>query len=396
MLAISCLIGLLLSLALYAVALSALAAQRRVARGVCASDFTPPVSIIKPLCGLDDDLEENLESFFRLDYPQYEIIFSFARQEDPAFSVARGVADRHPEFSSVCVVDAREPGGNAKVNRLVAGLRHARFRFFLFSDGNVRVRSDFLRRAISWFRDPSVGLVSHLFGAAGARTLASRIESLHLNGPLRVGTAAIARFLGLPCVVGKSILVSRAALNTIGGFAPLRDFLAEDFLIGQRMRRAGYRVVLSGDEIATAEVSRSLRGVWDRHRRWAMLRRRLGGPSYAFEILAGPFPWFAAAVASSHGSVPVLAAAASLLLGRYASELASPQPVGHRLSFGDWILLPARDLFAAGVFFAGLFGRYTRWRGRRIRVGRGTIIEKPAPLFTFAARRFARLNSAIY
>ncbi|HSS45477.1 MAG TPA: glycosyltransferase, partial [Thermoanaerobaculia bacterium] len=221
-----------------------------------------------------------------------------------------------------------------------------------------------------------VGLVSHLFCGAGARSLASRIESLHLNGPLRAGTAAIARWLNLPCVVGKSILVSRAALNAIGGFAPLRDFLAEDFLIGRMVRSAGYRVVLSGDEIDTAEVSRTFRGVFDRHRRWAMMRRRLGGSSYALEILAAPFPWFAAVVAGSHGATPLLLAAALLLLGRYAMELAAP---GHRMSPRDCMLLPLRDLLATGVFLAGLFGRTTQWRGRRIRIGPGTVIERERP-----------------
>ena len=378
--AIGFLAGLLLSLLLYAVGVLALGIHRRLARGSCLPDFAPPVSVVKPLCGLDDGLEENLESFFRLDHPEYEVIFSFARPEDPAFSVARRVADRHPERASLFVVDDREPGGNAKVNRLISGLRHARFQLFLLTDGNVRVRPDFLRRAVSWFRQPSVGLVSHLFTAAGARSLGSRIESLHLNGPLRAGTAAIARFLGTPCVVGKSILVSRNALNGIGGLAALRDFLAEDFLMGQMVRKAGYRVVLSGDEIETAEVARTLRGVFDRHRRWAMMRRRLGGASYGFELLAGPFPWFVAAVVASRGQGPLPLAAAMLLAGRYAAEIAAPGP---RIRPRDWILLPLRDLLAAGVFFAGLFGRSTEWRGRRMRIGPGTVILRERPSGSF-------------
>src|SRR5207344_2574711 len=108
------------------------------------------------------------ESFFRLDYPAYEVLFSFASRSDPAFSVARRVADRHPETPSVFVVDAREPGGNSKVNRLCPALRHARYRHILMADGNVRVHADFLGRAISFFFDRKVGLVSHLFRARGA------------------------------------------------------------------------------------------------------------------------------------------------------------------------------------------------------------------------------------
>jgi cellulose synthase/poly-beta-1,6-N-acetylglucosamine synthase-like glycosyltransferase len=258
--AIACLFLLALSVAVYAAGLIALASLRRDRRGARLPGFFPPVSIVKPLSGLDDDLERNLESFYRLDYPAYEVVFSFARRSDSAFSVARRVADRHPEVSSVFVVDAREPGGNSKVNRLAAALRHARFRYILMADGNVRVHPEFLGRAISFFADPSVGLVSHLFRARGARTLASRLESLHLNGVLRAGTAAMVRILGMPCVVGKSILVSREALNAIGGIEALRDHLAEDYLLGRMIAGAGYRVVLSGDEVEAAEVSRSLAG----------------------------------------------------------------------------------------------------------------------------------------
>ena len=138
--------GLPLSVAVYLPS-SRLALRRAPAsRGDARPGFEPPVSILKPLCGLDEGLEENLESFFRLDYPRYEIVFSFASATDPAYPVARRVADRHPSVPTF-VFDAREPGGNAKVNRLMAAVRHARHRLLLFSDGNVRVRPDFLRRA---------------------------------------------------------------------------------------------------------------------------------------------------------------------------------------------------------------------------------------------------------
>ena len=112
---------LFLFVAGYAAAAAAVEILRREHRGMKPSAFAPPVSIVKPLSGLDDELEENLESFYRLDYPQYEVIFSFARRTDPAFAVARRVADRHPEVPTVFALDAREPGGNAKINRLAGG-----------------------------------------------------------------------------------------------------------------------------------------------------------------------------------------------------------------------------------------------------------------------------------
>jgi len=112
--------GLALSAAVYLVSASALARMRRRSRCATPSGFEPPVSILKPLSGSDEGLEENLESFFRLDYAAYELVFSFASRDDPAFAVARRVADAHPAIDTTFVFDAREPGGNAKVNRVAS------------------------------------------------------------------------------------------------------------------------------------------------------------------------------------------------------------------------------------------------------------------------------------
>jgi ceramide glucosyltransferase len=157
----------------------------------------------------------------------------------------------------------------------------------------------------------------------------------------------------------------------------LRDYLAEDFLLGMMVTKAGFRVALSGDELDTTEISKSVRAFFARHRRWAILRRRLGGPGYAAELLASPFFWFSAAVACSGGRLPILSAAALLLALRYALELSTRSPEDPRSSL-DWALLPLRDALVAGVFWAGLFGRHTSWRGRRIRVGQRTLIETAA------------------
>ena len=366
--------GLLLCVILQAVSVLALRALRRESRAKIGSAFSPPVSIVKPLSGLDAALEENLESFFRLDYPEFEIVFSFASETDPAFAVARRVADRHPGVPAWFVVDPREPGRNAKVNRLAAGLRRARGAYFLLSDGDVRVTPDFLSRAVSWFREPSVGLVSHLFRTTGASSLGARLESLYLDGVLRAATAAIARILRMPCVVGKSILVSRAALNAIGGLLPVRDYLAEDFLLGKLVEGAGFRVVLSGDEIETFSGPKSLAAVWQRHRRWAILRRRLGGACYASEALASPALFAAGAVVASGGSRSVLVAVVLLWATRLAIESYARRGAGPALTGRDLLLLPFHDLAVALLFWAGLVGSRTRWRGRRLRVGPGTLL----------------------
>ena len=349
-----------------------------IRRADCARpprDFAPPVSIIKPLSGLDDELEENLDSFYRLDYPAYEVVFSFASADDRALSIARRVADRHPAVPTIFVVDPAEPARNSKVNRLAAGSRGARYRHLLFSDGNVRVREDFLRRAIAPFRDRSVGLVSNLFRGSWPETIGSRVECLYLNGTLQPGTAAIARLLKQPCVVGKSILISRDALEAIGGFGAVGEYLAEDYLFGIEVRKAGYRVVLSADTLDTTEIRKPASAAWARHRRWAIIRRRVGGASYLAEILASPIPFYAGALAFS-GAHPAVSAIATGLLGiRYLCEALVERDGGRPLAAADLPLLLFRDLAIAILFWVGLTGRTTSWRGRRLTIGRRSLIQ---------------------
>ena len=365
---------LALGTAVYVVSALVLGWSRRSDCVRPARDFAPPVSIIKPLSGLDEELEENLESFYRLDYPSYEIVFSFARREDPALPVARRVADRHFDVPTVFVIDPAEPAGNSKVNRLAAGVRRARYSYFLFSDGNVRVAPDFLRRVIAPFRDPSVGLVSNLFRGRWPRSLASRLECLYLNGTLQPATAAISRLLHQPCVVGKSILISRPVFEFIGGFAPIRDYLAEDYLLGVTVRRAGFRVVLSAETLDTTEIAKTPAAAWGRHRRWAIIRNRVAGPAYTAELLASPLPWFAGVLLFAGGRPGLVVLAAGLLLVRYLAEILVEQDAGHPVAARDLPLLPVRDVLVALLFWAGFFGRTTTWRGRRVIVGPRTLI----------------------
>jgi ceramide glucosyltransferase len=367
--------GLLLCVGVHAAAVFALERQRRGAPPAASPGFAPAVSIVKPLAGLDAELEGNLESFFRQDYPDFEIVFSFASEADAAFAVARRVADRHPGVPSVFVVDGREPGRNAKINRLAAGLRRTRGLYILFSDGDVRVPADFLARTVVAFADPRVGLVSHLFRAVRPASLPARLESLYLDGVLRPATAAFAQILRTPCVVGKSILVSRSALNAIGGLRALSDYLAEDFLLGRLVRQAGYRVALAADEIETISGAKSVSSVWGRHRRWAILRRRLGGVSYAAEALSSPVPFVAGAAVASGGAPSVLAAALGLWAARMGLEAIALRRARPAQGVPDLLLLPLRDLALAALFWAGLLGSRTRWRGRGLIVGPGTLLR---------------------
>ncbi|MGH9441754.1 MAG: ceramide glucosyltransferase [Thermoanaerobaculia bacterium] len=331
------------------------------------------VSILKPLKGAEPDLESNLESFYRLDYPEFEIIFSFASRDEEAFPVARRVADRHPEIPTAFVFDAREPGRNPKVSRLIAAVSRAQHPILLISDADVVVPPDYLECSVLEFADPTVGLVSNPFHCDGRDSAGSTIESLHMNGFVLGGTAAVSCFLKRPCVVGKSIFLRRSALDWIGGLDAVRDHLAEDFLLGDLMVRAGFRAVLSRHFVTVISRRKTIRSFWDRQVRWARMRRKLAGPAYFAEVFASPVPWALPLLVL--GGAPGAAAALAAAGLKIASDIAllkRGKSLPARASLPGWIA--TKDLLAFGVFWAGLASDRTRWRGQSVRIGKRTIL----------------------
>jgi ceramide glucosyltransferase len=354
-------------LSLAAAALVAGCALRLLGEAPPAAATLPPVSILKPLKGADPDLAENLASFYRLDYPEYEVVFSFASRTDPAADVARRVADAHANVPTSFVFDSREPGANPKVSRLIHALTRARHAVVLVSDGDVRVRPSFLRETAGELADPAVGLVSNPFRGVAAGSLGSAVEALHFNGFVFGGTAAVSRIAGRPCVVGKSILVRRAVLEWIGGLDAVRDFLAEDYLLGSIVDAAGFRVALSRHVIDTVSSGKSLRQFWDRQVRWARMRRRLGGAAYALESLASPVPWALLLLGSRYA-----AAAAALVAGKLLLDAIVLRRMRAPFSVAGILL---KDLVFFGVFWAGLASNRTRWRGKDVVIGARTLLN---------------------
>ena len=157
-------------------------------------EHTPPVSIFKPLKGLDEDLEQNLRGFFRFDYPCYQLLFCVADHDDPAIDVVRKLMSEHPDRDSQLVIGCPAFGLNPKVESLAAMDRHRKHDVILISDSNVRARPSYLRETVCYLADPGVGLVSNLFTGVGEVHPGAAMENLHLNGFIAGGVAAAAVF----------------------------------------------------------------------------------------------------------------------------------------------------------------------------------------------------------
>jgi len=323
------------------------------------------VSILKPVCGLDDELQQNLESFTRIRGVDYEVIISVAGADDPALEVVERVRLAHPRtpFRVVIGGDARLEDGNRKVARLIAAARQAKGDILLISDSNVRIESDDLLQTLESFDNPRVGCVSNLFTAARASSFGARIETLHLLGFVVPG-CVIAAFGRVPCVVGKSMAITREALDAIGGFARFANVLAEDQAIGLAVREAGFGVTLSPVVVRNVVVKRTLKRALDRQIRWNKIRYAFSKAAYASEFLVNPLPF---AILTLQPSIAI--AAASIRIAQMALlGIATGAP----LTWRELALVPLQDLLQFGAQFVPHFDDTVTWRGYEMRIGPNT------------------------
>lgn len=341
----------------------------------------PAVSILKPLCGLEDGLEENLASFAALTGVSYEVILSVEDGADPCLGAVARVRQRFPEAPFRLVVGGVAPDAakNPKVARLMAAARVARGEVLFVSDANVRVEPGDVAETVALFSDPSVGCVSNLFVGDGARDLGSTVESLHLLTFVAPG-AALADLGGVPCVVGKSMALPRRVYEAIGGFSAFADVLAEDQAIGLAVKAAGWRVVVSPVVVKNVVERRTLRAALARQVRWGMIRFAFSKAVYSSELFLNPFGLaclgaLASAFAAPGQTPVVLNMAGLVLLIRLLQGFAFAMLLGSALSPVRLLALPLKDLFQLYTQAVPYGAREVVWRGHRFRVAAGTRLR---------------------
>lgn len=337
----------------------------------------PPVSILKPVKGLDAGLTANLESVFELEYPAFEVIIGAQRADDPALEVARQVAARYPHVPCAVIADPREVGLNPKVANLANLLRHARWDHLLISDSNVRVKRGYLADLVGHLQQPGVGLVSSPIRGSGGGSLGGAIDAFLLNTFVMGGTCALHRVFGGVCVVGKSMLLRRATLQELGGFEFLAQFLAEDQVCGQEVVRHGHRLALSYQAIDNVTGAASLRQVAARYLRWAKIRRRISPPGFAGEILLNPVAVATVGLAALRSEAALVAMLVAWTVATVVGWFAEAT-VGVRRSwparFGLTLLA---DLLGAAVWPVALVARTVAWRGKTLVIGPRTRLSLP-------------------
>jgi ceramide glucosyltransferase len=329
------------------------------------TNSSPPVTIFKPLKGLDEELEENLRSFFRLDYPRYQLLFCVAEPGDSAIEVVRKLQQEFPAQDAELIIGCPAFGLNPKVESLAAMDRKRRYDVILISDSNVRVRPAYLRETVCYLADPGVGLVSNIFTGVGESNASAAMENLHLNGFIAGGVAAAAVCKVTPV----------RALEAIGGFAAVRNVLAEDQVIGMRLRQAGYSLRLSHHVIENVNCQRSFGWFLNRHSRWYKIRRQLALKTYLIEPLANlatvGLVWaFSGDTGIAWGGLLVLVG-----LGMMRDAVQTRFLRGSRPKVRHLLFSPVKDILLLPVWFDAILDRRVQWRGHRFFIGRLTRLR---------------------
>ncbi len=374
------------SLGLFAAALLGLAALAvqwaltafHLRRAQPAPPACPPISILKPLCGLDDDLERNLRSFLELDYPVYEIVLGVRDQHDAAFDLALALSRKHPGRVRL-VLQRGAPGVNPKVNQLVTLERAARYDLLLVSDSNARVERSYLREIAALFADERVACVTHPIVGHGEETWGSLLDNLHMSSSIGPGMIGAKLFAGQDLVVGKSMALRRADLDRLGGFRSVASILAEDYILGRRVRfELGKRVAIARSAVRSVTCRRRLRDFWRRYARWSVIHRTALEPStYFAQLLLFPIPLAAIATALAPSRSACIALACVIVL-KTVLDLATAQAMGHHLHVRLAPAVPLKDALLFAAWVRGMFVRTVDWRGHLLRVEQGSrLVASP-------------------
>jgi ceramide glucosyltransferase len=328
---------------------------------------------LKPLSGLDLGLESNLRTFFQQDYPAFEILFAVRDVSDPAAAVVAKLQKEYPQISSRLLVTGEPPYPNAKVYSLDRMVSTAANDLLVMSDSDIRIDPSLLRTIAAEFQDAALGVATCPYRAVPGASFWSRLEATGMNTDFWA-SALVARMIeGMRFAVGPTIVARRRVLHAIGGFERVKDYLAEDFVIGKFAADAGHGVILSSHVIEHHIGSATWRENIEHRLRWTRSTRRSRPAGYVGQLFTMPLPLALLLCAIAPSWWPVLPIV--FFVRAAAAYVVSARVLRARI---NWLLLPIEDLLGFAFWIAGFFGNTISWRGRRYRLfadGRFEVIS---------------------
>jgi ceramide glucosyltransferase len=334
----------------------------------------PSISILKPLKGIDDSLEDNLRSFFNLDYPDYEIIFGLDSYRDPAMPIVRKLQTEFTNVKSKLIVNNYAIGLNPKVNNMNNMYPATSGEYIFINDSNTRVKKNFLKKLIAEFEDKNIGLVTATIRGVGAKNTTSIWENFHLNTFVAPNVFIAKKFADISIVIGKSILLPRKVLNEVGGFDALKNYLAEDHLLGLKVREHGYEIKTSLTMVDNVNENISFSRFINRHSRWAKMRRNIDLKHYLLEWFSNPIFSSLLLFGYLHNLDGVIIFS-SLTIIKMSHDFFVMNLMKSDFKWYHIFEVPIKDLTIAIIWFAPFFSHSVKWRNNKIKIGRNSVLQ---------------------
>jgi ceramide glucosyltransferase len=372
--------GTLASLSFYLLAACGVLSFLRESRRKANQASLPPVSILKPLKGVDPEIWESFCSHCEQQYPEFELIFGVSDATDPACEVVHRLQAKYPDCTIKLIVCGRVLGTNVKVSNLAQMLPEASYDILLVNDSDIRVAPDYLQQVVAPLADAHVGLVTCLYRGVAGPTLGSRLESLGISTDFVPGVLS-ASFLenGLHFGLGSTLAFRRSDLSAIGGFEAFLDYLGDDYELGRRIAATGKQVELCTAMVVTFLPPYTLQQFWQHQLRWSRTIRDARRWGYLGLVLTFGVPWALAGLIAAQGATWAWALFALTLFARVLVGVGTALAVLQDRQVLRYIfLLPLRDLLAPFVWAAGLMGNRIHWRGGDFYLKDGRLTPIPS------------------
>jgi len=358
-------------------ALATLAAFRffKRERGRAIPNYSPAVSVLKPVRGVDFGSYENFASFCRQDYPNYEILFAVNDEADAAVPVIRQIIADFPDRRTRLLIGAEHLGTNRKVNKLARLAREARHDALVLTDGDVRVGPDYLREVVAPLVDPEIGAVTCFYRGIAEKNLGAEIEAIGASSDFFAGVLMAEWTEGITFALGASIATTRECLGKIGGFAAIADALADDYELGNRIVKAGGKVVLSREPVWTMYPAQTSRSFWDHQVRWARTVRLCRPLSYMGLLFTQGLPWvLLAALLAPARWIAVVYLLAYLILRLAMAWTVGIWGVGDEVLRRKFWLVPLRDAIHFVIWLASFASNHIRWGSVEYVIRQGRMV----------------------
>ncbi len=343
-------------------------------------DFFPPVSILKPIRGLDREAYENFASLCRQDYPEFEILFSVGDWQEPALPVLRQLISDFPKRKIKVFVGADALGASDKVNKLCRLAREAQNEILIVSDSDVRVEPGFLADVAAPFSNPAIGGVTCLYRGLTDGSLPADLEALGNTADFAPGVL-VAWMLGgrrLNFMLGAVMAVRKKVLAEIGGFESLVDYFCDDYELGNRIAARRHRVELIRTPVDIVYPHETLAEAFQHQIRWNLSIRFSRPAGHLGLLFTHGLPWAILGIALAHSWPGTFLFVGAYALLRYEVALGTgARGLRDPLIRGKLWMLPVRDAFAFAVWLASFFPQKIRWRDREFQVREKRLVPVP-------------------